>query len=127
MKKVVISSLVILVLVLGVGMYFGQVKDINASSVLYMEEMGRIEGGNQWFGRTCDGGSPCGTQERCTGLSEEVKTCTYPNGGEYSKCGGWRLWGPGCENNKSNNCGSIIEINQSTGEETTRLHLVAGC
>lgn len=108
MKKLMISSLAVAVLLLGCGLYLGQSRNLNASSTLSIEEMGKIEaGGWCWYGYKCDGSGSCGSGTSCVPIGGGGEKCTVRNGATYKKCKGHFFTCGSCSNSSTTTCGTV--------------------
>lgn len=101
MRKVVISSFVIVVLLLGVGLYLCQARDLNASSTLSVDEMGKISGGR---GSDCTGGKNCPTSTVCRNFTSPGSVSLSGNGSIYGFCVKVD-YASNCQANISHGCG----------------------
>ena len=125
MKKLVISSLMVLVLLLGVSMYLGQVGEANASGVLSMEEMGKVSGAGFTCQRCIPNGGSCGNANFC--INTVIGSiCTNQNGETYSKCGTRLLCNDTCGNNVAVSCGTQTTKTKQ-GEEIVTPITASGC
>ena len=75
MNKLITSSLVVLVLLLGVGLYLGQARDVNTSGALSLEEMGKIKAGGTECTKWYDGTCPSQSESCCQSLV--TKNCGH--------------------------------------------------
>ena len=126
MKKLMIGSLMVLVLVLGLGLYWGQTKDLNASGTLSIDEMEMIKAGN--FGKRCKAnGSSCPSnntaasfcaEKTWTGYTykhegESVSWCIGGGGGQGMSCG---CCGLKCSAGSPVSCGQGFSATCSGGQ-----------
>ena len=62
------GGLVVVVLLLGVGLYLGQARDVNASGSLSMEDMGNVRAG---LTNCCKDYDVCVSKGKCNGYTRE--------------------------------------------------------
>ena len=77
--RLIIVSLLVVALVLGGGLYLGHQSKVEASSVLSMEEMGKVVGGTYWV---CGYPVPCS----CTNPGCHSGTYAQTTGNTGSRC-----------------------------------------
>jgi hypothetical protein len=118
MNKLMFTGLLAVVLLLGYGLYVGQVGNLNAGT-LSMEEMGKITAGASGGGSCCSGtascGGPkctlvgftchCGDNPDCHCVGFDIAMLVEGNGLSYPVC--TSAYSGTCSNSRSYQCGFV--------------------